>query len=152
MPPPARRVPAAPGRGDEQGLVAGAGVEQRLLRQAAQARRGGRLIRAAGLMRLLADRDPGTLRVVSDAAELVGQQLAVVCNLLAPDRVVLVGAMAGTGEVVLGPIRTALQRNIAPNEPPALVLGALGTRHTALGAIALALDATDWLPVPERTA
>jgi hypothetical protein len=54
--------------------------------------------------------------------------------------------MAEAGELVLGPIRIALQRNIAPNEPPELVLGSLGTRHTALGAIALALDETDWLP------
>jgi hypothetical protein len=50
------------------------------------------------------------------------------------------------------PIRTALQRNIAPNEPPDLVLGSLGTRHTALGAIALALDETNWLPVVARPA
>ena len=100
----------------------------------------------AGLMRLLADTGPGTVRVVSDAAALVGWQLAVVCNLLAPARVVVVGAMAEAGELVLGPIRIALQRNIAPNEPPELVLGSLGTRHTALGAIALALDETDWLP------
>jgi predicted NBD/HSP70 family sugar kinase len=106
----------------------------------------------AGLMRLLAERDPGTLRVVSDAAGLVGRQLAVVCNLLAPARVVVVGAMAEAGELVLGPIRTALQRNIAPNEPPDLVLGTLGTRHTALGAIALALDETDWLPAAARPA
>ena len=106
----------------------------------------------AGLMRLLAERDPGTLRVVSDAAGLVGRQLAVVCNLLAPARVVVVGAMAEAGELVLGPIRTALQRNIAPNEPPDLVLGTLGTRHTALGAIALALGETDWLPTAARPA
>jgi predicted NBD/HSP70 family sugar kinase len=103
-------------------------------------------------MRLLAERDPGTVRVVSDAAGLVGQQLAVVCNLLAPARVVIVGAMAEAGELVLGPIRTALQRNIAPSEPPELVLGTLGTRHTALGAIALALDESDWLPAAARPA
>ena len=69
-----------------------------------------------------------------------------------PPRVVVVGAMAEAGELVLGPIRAALQRNIAPNEPPDLVLGALGTRHTALGAIALALDETDWLPAAARPA
>jgi predicted NBD/HSP70 family sugar kinase len=44
-------------------------------------------------------------------------------------------------------IRTAMQRNIAPNEAPDLVVGALGTRHTALGAVALALGESDWLPV-----
>ncbi len=106
----------------------------------------------AGLMRLLSDRDPGTVRVVSDAAELVGKQLAVVCNLLARARVVVVGAMAEAGELVLGPIRTALERDIVPNEPPALVLGTLGTRHTALGAIALAFDESDWLPAVARPA
>jgi predicted NBD/HSP70 family sugar kinase len=101
-----------------------------------------------GLMTLLADRDPGAVRVVGDAAELVGQQLAVACNLLAPARVVLVGAMADAGDVVLRPIRTALERNIAPNNPPDLRTGALGTRQTALGAIALALDESTWLPTP----
>ena len=64
----------------------------------------------AGLMALLAGRDPGAVRVVSDAAELVGRQLAAACNLLAPQRVVLVGAMAEAGELVLGPIRAALHR------------------------------------------
>jgi predicted NBD/HSP70 family sugar kinase len=68
--------------------------------------------------------------------------------LLAPQRVIVLGPMAEAGEVVLGPIRAALARHIAPNEPPEVVLGALGARHTALGAIALALGETDWLPAP----
>jgi predicted NBD/HSP70 family sugar kinase len=100
----------------------------------------------AGLISLLAGRDPGAIRVVSDAADLVGRQVAVACNLLAPRRVVVVGAMTEAGEVILGPIRAALARNIAPNDPPEVVTGALGDRHTALGAIALALDESDWLP------
>ncbi len=54
--------------------------------------------------------------------------------------------MAGAGDLVLGPIRTALHRDIAPNQPPDLVLGTLGTRHTALGAVALALGDSEWLP------
>ena len=110
----------------------------------------GRLTQA-GLMTLLSDADPGAIRVVSDAAELVGKQVAGLCNLLAPRRVIIVGAMAEAGELVLRPIRAAIERNIAPNDPPDLVLGALGTRHTALGAIALALGESDWLPVATRT-
>jgi predicted NBD/HSP70 family sugar kinase len=110
----------------------------------------GRLTQA-GLMRLLSAADPGAIRVVSDAAELVGKQLAALCNLLAPRRVIIVGTMAEAGELVLGPIRAAIQRNIAPNDPPDLVLGMLGTRHTALGAVALALGESDWLPVATRT-
>jgi predicted NBD/HSP70 family sugar kinase len=105
----------------------------------------------AGLMALLTGRDPGAVRVVSDAAGLVGRQLAIACNLLAPRRVVVVGAMAEAGETVLGPLRAALRRDIAPNEPPELALGALGPRHTALGAIALALDESDWLPAVRPT-
>jgi hypothetical protein len=42
---------------------------------------------------------------------------------------------------------TAVKRRIAPNAVPEIVLGSLGRRNTALGAIALALDETGWLPV-----
>ncbi len=100
----------------------------------------------AQLMRLLAVRDPGAVRVVGDAAELIGTHLAAVCNLLAPQRVIVTGPMALAGELVLDPIRTAIRRRIAPNAIPEIVLGSLGKRNTALGAIALALDETDWLP------
>jgi predicted NBD/HSP70 family sugar kinase len=100
----------------------------------------------AQLMRLLAVRDPGAVRVVGDAAELVGMHLAAVCNLLAPQRVIVIGPMAQAGELVLEPIRAAVRRHIAPNAVPEIVLGSLGNRNTALGAIALALDETAWLP------
>jgi predicted NBD/HSP70 family sugar kinase len=97
-------------------------------------------------MRLLAVRDPGAVRVVGDAAELVGMHLAAVCNLLAPRLVIVTGPMAQAGDLVLEPVRTAVRRRVAPNAVPEIVLGALGKRNTALGAIALALDETDWLP------
>jgi predicted NBD/HSP70 family sugar kinase len=98
------------------------------------------------LMGLLSARDPGAVRVVSDAAELVGTQLAATCNLLAPQRVIVTGPMAQAGALVLDPIRTAIRRHIAFSEAPEVVLGSLGDRQTALGAVALALDETDWLP------
>jgi predicted NBD/HSP70 family sugar kinase len=72
--------------------------------------------------------------------------LAAVCNLLAPRRVIVIGPMAQAGELVLEPIRSAIRRHIAPSTIPEIVLGALGSRNTPLGAIALALDETDWLP------
>jgi predicted NBD/HSP70 family sugar kinase len=98
------------------------------------------------LMELLAARDPGAVRVVGDAAELIGTHLAAVCNLLAPRRIIVIGPMAQAGEPVLEPIRAAIRRHIAPNAAPQVVPGSLGNRNTALGAIALALDETDWLP------
>jgi predicted NBD/HSP70 family sugar kinase len=100
----------------------------------------------AQLMRLLAVRDPGAVRVVGDAAELIGMHLAAVCNLLAPQRVIVIGPMAQAGELVLEPISAAIRRHVAPNAAPEIVLGSLGARNTALGAIALALDETSWLP------
>jgi predicted NBD/HSP70 family sugar kinase len=98
------------------------------------------------LMGLLSARDPGAVRVVGDAAELVGTQLAATCNLLAPQRIIVTGPMAQAGALVLDPIRTAIRRHIAFSEAPEVVLGSLGNRQTALGAVALALDETDWLP------
>ena len=98
------------------------------------------------LMRLLSARDPGAVRVVGDAAGLVGTHLAAICNVLAPRRIIVIGPMAEAGDLILDPIRTAIGRRIAPNEVPEVVLGSLGARHTALGAIALVLDETDWLP------
>jgi predicted NBD/HSP70 family sugar kinase len=102
------------------------------------------------LLRLLAARDPGAVRVVSDAAELVGAHLAAVCNLLAPRRIIVIGRMAEAGELILEPIRIAIRRHIAPNQVPQVLLGSLGDKHTALGAIALALDETNWLPAARR--
>lgn len=96
------------------------------------------------LMGLLERGDPGAVRVVGDAAELVGKAVADACNLLAPQRVVLVGAMTAAGEQVVGPVRAALKRHVAPSAPPEVVLGALDTRHTALGAVALALEELQW--------
>jgi predicted NBD/HSP70 family sugar kinase len=104
------------------------------------------VLRRTQLMELLAARDPGAVRVVGDAAELIGTHLAAVCNLLAPRRIIVIGPMAQAGELVLEPIRAAIRRHIAPNAVPQVVLGSLGNRNTALGAIALALDETDWLP------
>jgi predicted NBD/HSP70 family sugar kinase len=98
------------------------------------------------LMELLSAGDPGAVRVVSDAAELVGTHLAAACNLLAPRRIIVIGPMAQAGSLILDPIRTAIRRHIALSEAPEVVLGSLGNRHTALGAVALALDETDWLP------
>jgi len=102
------------------------------------------------LMSLLNNGDSGAMRVVSDAAELVGKTVADACNLLAPQRIVVVGAMTEAGDLLLGPIRAALKRYVAPIQPPEVVLGSLGKQHTALGAAALALEDHDWIPLRKR--
>jgi predicted NBD/HSP70 family sugar kinase len=73
------------------------------------------------LMKLLAARDPGAVRVVGDAAELVGMHLAAVGNLLAPQRVIVV-APAGVGYLLKDRVADvsdfidALTRVLAPSD------------------------------------
>jgi len=100
-----------------------------------------------GFIRLLADRDPGAERVAQDAAALVGHAVATANLLLAPEVVIVVGAMSRAGDVVLEPIRAALVRESIPesHEVPRVILGSLGDRHTATGAVALALQSLGWL-------
>jgi len=106
-------------------------------------------IGVGALLDLLGDGDPGAHRVVADAAALVGQAVGAACLLAAPDSVVVVGAMARAGEAALGPIRDAVERAAIPqvDNIPTVTRGALGDKHTALGAVALALRHRGWLPI-----
>jgi predicted NBD/HSP70 family sugar kinase len=106
-------------------------------------------IGVGALLDLLAEGDPGAHRVVADAATLVGQAVGGACLLAAPDSVVVVGAMARAGEAALAPIRDAVKQAAIPQVAniPNVTRGALGDKHTALGAIALALRHSGWLPV-----
>lgn len=91
------------------------------------------------LMDLLHTGDAGVDRVIRDAADLVGQTVAATCLLVAPERVIVVGAMARAGAAVLEPIREALERQTIPqtHAAPEVVQGELGSLHTAKGAVAL---------------
>jgi predicted NBD/HSP70 family sugar kinase len=106
-------------------------------------------ITVAELLELLEQRDPGAQRVVADAASLVGQAVGSACLLIAPDSVIVVGAMARAGEAALAPIRAAVEEAAIPQvgHVPAVVRGVLGDKHTALGAVALALRDRGWLPL-----
>jgi predicted NBD/HSP70 family sugar kinase len=103
-----------------------------------------------GFIRLIDAGDPGAERVARDAADLVGQAVATACLLLAPSCVVIVGALARAGDVVLDPIRDAIANVALPESGviPDVRLGSLGDRHTAMGAVALALGDLGWLPAP----
>lgn len=101
-----------------------------------------------GFIELIDAGDPGAERVAADAADLVGQAVATACLLLAPSCIVVVGALARAGDVVLNPIRDAIVNLALPESGaiPDVRLGALGDRHTAMGAVALALGHLGWLP------
>ncbi|MDR6200450.1 putative NBD/HSP70 family sugar kinase [Microbacterium sp. SORGH_AS428] len=101
------------------------------------------------LLALVADGDARARRVVSDAADLVGDAASRACLLFAPQRVIIVGAMAQAGDAVIDPLARALRRGLIPDAEagPAVVRGELAERSTLMGAIALALASSGWLPL-----
>lgn len=102
----------------------------------------------AELLALLAAGDAGVERCIGDAARTVGSVVATASLLLAPERIIVVGAMARAGNLVTDAIREVLEREGIPQAQsvPDVVLGELDDRHTAMGAVALGLSAQGWLP------
>jgi predicted NBD/HSP70 family sugar kinase len=83
----------------------------------------------------------GAHRAVADAGAAVGTALAVLVNVLNPALVLVGGELAAAGDVVLDPIRAAVQRDcVAPAASSVRVAaGTLGPRAEVLGAAALIL-------------
>ncbi|MGD9736969.1 MAG: ROK family protein [Solirubrobacterales bacterium] len=86
------------------------------------------------------DGDAGCRRVIADAGHAVGRAVADACNILAPERVVIGGDLARSGDLLLDPIRAAIARSTigAMREIP-VTTGTLGERADVLGAVALVL-------------
>jgi predicted NBD/HSP70 family sugar kinase len=109
------------------------------------------VVEVAELIAMLGS-EPSAERVVADAATLVGEVVGSASLLLAPDSIIVVGAMARAGEIVLGPLRAALERQTIPGmQSPEVVRGALDDRQTALGAATLVLRWGGWLAGQTRT-
>jgi predicted NBD/HSP70 family sugar kinase len=104
------------------------------------------------LLRLAADGDVGCRRVIGDAGRLLGIQLANLCNLFNPERLIIGGSLGAAGDVLLDPIRESLDRWALPAAAAAVevVPGELGIRATVLGAIRLVLRRVD--PIDIRPA
>jgi predicted NBD/HSP70 family sugar kinase len=103
-------------------------------------------VSVAEILDRVAAGDRPSVRVVRDAARLVGRTVANASLLLAPESIVVVGALARAGAVVLDPIREAVTAGAVPgtHTAPAVTLGELGDRPTVLGGLALALDRCGW--------
>jgi predicted NBD/HSP70 family sugar kinase len=110
---------------------------------AAARRQHGPTLDEDGLLALVAAGDIGARRLVADAGAAVGAAVANLCNLLCPQRVVIGGQLARTGEVLLEPLRRAVERDAIERVAQAvqIVSGELGDRAETMGAIALALGA-----------
>jgi predicted NBD/HSP70 family sugar kinase len=84
--------------------------------------------------------DLGCTRVIADAGRALGIAVAGVCNLLAPERVVVGGELAQAGELLIEPVRAMVRRSaIAATREVPVTAGVLGERAEVLGAVALVL-------------
>ncbi len=84
--------------------------------------------------------DTGCRRALHDAGHALGLAIAGVCNLLAPERVIVGGELAQAGDLLLEHVREIVRRTAigATRELP-IVAGVLGERAEVLGAVALVL-------------
>ena len=89
--------------------------------------------------------DPACQRVVADAGRTVGVAVAALCNQFNPERVVVGGELAGTGDLLLEPLRDAVRRYALPAAADAvtIVTGELGDRAEMLGALVLVVGQSD---------
>lgn len=94
--------------------------------------------------------DLGVRRLVTDAGRAVGAALTPTCTMLNPKLIVVGGTLAQTGAPLLNGIQDSLTHALAPvtNQPPEIVLGALGPRAEALGAVTIACDVRAYLAKP----
>ena len=85
--------------------------------------------------------DVGARRVLTDAGRYIGIAVANLCNLVAPQLVVIGGELAQSVALLLDPIRSMVQRRSVPTAAHAakIVTSALGDRAEVLGGVATAL-------------
>ena len=87
------------------------------------------------------------LRVFEDAGLHLGWGLAAVTNLINPGVIVVGGDMSHAGDLILDSARLGLRRHVLAGAAATPVLVAsLGDRASAVGALLLAIEATDLLP------
>ncbi|OPF73809.1 hypothetical protein VT50_0228070 [Streptomyces antioxidans] len=83
--------------------------------------------------------DPGVTAVLAQALEAAARAITTLSMLLAPELVVLTGAVAAAGDVLLPPLRRRLAE-LAPRTPR-VEASPLGEHAVVTGAVRLALDA-----------
>lgn len=86
--------------------------------------------------------DDGCVRALAEAGRHIGVAAANLSNLFDPERLVVGGELSRAGEILIGPIRHALEGSVIVDEDsmPDIVQGQLGARAATLGAVAFAID------------
>jgi len=90
------------------------------------------------------DGDVRCRRAIADAGREMGVAVAGLCNLINPERIIVGGLLSRAGELLLGPLRTSLERHAVQvaAEQTEVVAAEFVERSELLGAVALALQRT----------
>ncbi len=101
--------------------------------------------RLSDLLLAADDGDAAAQRVIADAGRHLGVAAASVCNLFDPERIVIGGELAAAGEILMAPMRHALERSAltSPAGLPDIIGASFGDWAETRGAIALALEHVD---------
>lgn len=93
----------------------------------------------------LEEGDPVVFRMIADAGEAIGDVLALLVNVLAPDAVVLGGPLAPAGEPLLRSVSAVAKQRLIPAliDKVDFEVTDLGTRSEVLGCIARASQIAD---------
>lgn len=86
--------------------------------------------------------DASSRRVIADAGRHIGIAAASLSNLFDPQLLIIGGELARAGEILLAPLRHALDRSALAGARgvPMVVQGELGDRAEVLGCLALAIE------------
>jgi len=86
--------------------------------------------------------DSECIRAIADAGRHIGVAAGNLCNLLDPERIVVGGELARAGEILLGPLRYAVENALIVgfDAMPDIVQTQLGDRAATMGAVLHAID------------
>jgi predicted NBD/HSP70 family sugar kinase len=101
----------------------------------------------ARVLELAKGGDLGCARMIADAGAAIGRAAASLCNLFNPQRVIVGGSLSPAGDLLLEPLRAAIERYAIPSaaRDVKIVPGELGARTETLGALALVIAESDRL-------
>jgi predicted NBD/HSP70 family sugar kinase len=93
--------------------------------------------------------DSGARRAIGDAGRILGRSVATMVNAFNPELIVVGGYMSAAGDVLLDPLREAVNRYAIPSaaQDVRITGGVLGERAEVLGALELAARQSD-VPLP----
>jgi predicted NBD/HSP70 family sugar kinase len=97
------------------------------------------------VLELAADGDRGCIRAIADGGRFIGGTVAALCNYLSLDRIVVGGALATAGDLLLEPLRAAVRRFALPAvaERVQIVEGELHGHAELLGACVLVVGRSE---------